>query len=241
MYLTPIHAPLFCSVLEFGPDPTPPTPLFQGAPGRLFPRAPALASPSRLGCCYLFIARAFMIGRRAFCAGAGGLVSARGAPADAFSIGRDLRACCAALLRVDRPVQPRHVALPLLVVWHGGVHAGVLVGVAGPHERTFDATCLAARVGSGAFIAGGVAACAARARAHALHDGLQLGGCVLRWYPLKKLGVIARRPGSHASSRARGAPGADDPASRGVPRRDGEESKEEVARPHERCGAAQGN
>ena len=54
--------PLFCSVLEFGPDPTPPTPLFQGAPGRLFPRAPALASPSRLGCCYLFIARAFMIG-----------------------------------------------------------------------------------------------------------------------------------------------------------------------------------
>ena len=26
----------FCSVLEFGPDPTPPTPLFQGAPVRLF-------------------------------------------------------------------------------------------------------------------------------------------------------------------------------------------------------------
>lgn len=36
MYLTPIHAPLFCSVLEFGPVPTPPTPLFQGAPVRLF-------------------------------------------------------------------------------------------------------------------------------------------------------------------------------------------------------------
>ena len=32
MYLTPIHAPLFCSVLEFGPDPTPPPP-FARRPG----------------------------------------------------------------------------------------------------------------------------------------------------------------------------------------------------------------